>query len=139
MPFIKKKSVTEEILKFKKEVPATYAQKIVEYEKILRDKKEAKRHYERLEKEEPKREGRHASAVKRIEQEIIKFKDQDLKNLRAIFKKEMEVEKLEAMIEKRYKDRKKAQEQASTYVLEEIQSKTERFRGQLVDKTRQTH
>ena len=129
MPSVKKQSVKQEILKFKEEGPATYAQKIVEYEKILRNKQEAKRHYERLEREEPEREKRHASAVRRIEQEIIKFKDQDLKNFRAVLKKETKVEKLEAMIEKRYKEKKKAQEHASAYVLEEIQSKTERFRG----------
>ena len=39
------------------------------------------------------------------------------------------------MIEKRYSDKKKAQEQAATYVLEQIQSETERSRVQLVDET----
>lgn len=136
MPLIKERNVEKEILKFKKKGPAIYAKEIDKYEKMLGDIEETKRLYERLVKEEPERKKRHDREVKRIEQEIIAFKDEDLKNLRAVFKKETEVEKLEAMIEKHYKsDKKKAQEQASAYVFEQIQSKAEHFRVPLVDKT----
>lgn len=136
MPLIRKTIVNQGILKFKKEAPNIYAKEIDKYEKMLRDMEEAKRLCETLEKEEPKRKKRHDREVKRIEQEFIAFRDEDLKNLRTVFKKETKVEKLEAMIEKRYKsDKKKAQEQASAYVFEEIQSKVEHFRVPLVDKT----
>ena len=50
MPSVKKQIVGEEILKFKEEGPANYAKEIDKYEKMLRDKEEAKRLYERLEK-----------------------------------------------------------------------------------------
>ncbi len=136
MPSVKKQSVGEEILKFKEEGSATYAKKIDEYEKILKDKKEAKRLYERLEKEEPKRKKKHDREVKRIEQEIIKFGAQDIEHFRAVFKEKTKVADIEKMIKKRYKgDKKKAEKHASAYVLEEIQSKTEGFRSNLVDKT----
>ena len=136
MPSVKKQSVGEEILRFKEEGPANYAKEIDKYEKKLRDKKEAKRLYERLEKEEPERKKRHDREVKRIEQEILKFEAQDIENFRAVFKNETTVAKLEKMIKKRYNgDKKKAERHASAYVFEEIQSKTEGFRGNLVEKT----
>ena len=133
---VKKQSVGEEILRFKEEGPAIYAKEIDKCEKILGDKKEAKRLYERLEKEEPKRKKRHDGKAKRIEEEIIKFEAQDIENFRVVFKNETTVAKLEKMIEDRYKgDKKKAEKYAYAYVLEEIQSKTEGFRTNLVDKT----
>ena len=135
MPSVKKRSVTQEIFEFKNQGTAYYTEEIGKYEKILRDKKEAKIHYEKLARAEPERKKRHNRDVKRIEQEITAFKEDDLKNLRAIFKKETKIEKLESVIEKRYTEKKKAQKHASAYVLEEIQSDTEHFRGQLVDKT----
>lgn len=136
MPSVKKQGVGETILKFKEEGSANYAKEIDKYEKILEDKKEAKRLYERLEKEEPERKKRHDGEVKRIERKIIEFGNQDLEKFRAVFKKETKVTKIEKMIEKRYKgDKKKAEKQASAYVLEEIQSTTEGFRSNLVDKT----
>lgn len=136
MPLIKERSVKQEILKFKEEGKAIYSKEIDKYEKILRDKKEAKKHYERLEREEPERKKRHDREVKRIEQEIIKFGGQDIENFRAVFKGETKVEKIEKMIKERYKgEKKKAEKHASAYVLEEIQSKTEGFRSNMVDKT----
>ncbi|MYB56783.1 MAG: hypothetical protein F4X51_10365 [Gemmatimonadetes bacterium] len=135
IPSVKERSVTQEIFEFKNQETAFYAEEIGKYEKILKNKKEAKKHYEKLEGEEPKRKKKHDREVERIEQKITAFKEDDLKNLRAIFKKETKIKELEALIEKRYTDRKKAQKHASAYVLEEIQSQTERFRGQLVDKT----
>lgn len=135
MPSVREKSVKQEILKFKEDGKAIYAKKIDEYKKILTDKEEAKRHYERLKKEEPERKKRHDREINRIEQKIAKFKDQDLKNLRAIFAKKMEVEELTIMIEQQYTDEKIARKHASAYVLEEIQSQAERFRDDLVDET----
>ena len=53
-----------------------------------------------------------------------------------VFQNETWVEHLEAMIERRYANKRDAQKLAAGYVLEEIQSKTARFRQGLVDETR---
>lgn len=135
LPSLYKERVTQEILEFKKQGIAIYSQKVGEYKKILKSKNEAKRHYENLEIEEPERKQKQDEDVEYIEQEIAKFKDRDLKNLRTVFEKKMKVEKLATMIEQKYTNEKIAQKHASAYVLEEIQSQAERFRGDLVDKT----
>ena len=135
LPSIKARSVNEEILEFKKQGPATYSQRISECEKLLKDKNEVKRYYEKQKNDEPQRKERHNKEVKRIEKEIAKFKDQDLKNLRVVFKQETKVEELEAMIEDRYENKKDAQKYASAYVLENIQAKTQGFRGSLIENT----
>ena len=136
MPSVKKQSVEETILTFKEEGSANYAEEIDRYKQIVDDTKEARRLYGRLEKEEPERKKRHDRKVKRIEREIIEFGNQDLEKFRAVFEEETKVTKIEKMIKKRYKgDKKKAEKQASAYVLEEIQSKTDSFRSNLVDKT----
>ena len=135
LPSVYKERVTQEILEFKKQGIAIYSQKLGEYKKILKSKNEAKRHYENLKREEPKRKQKQDEEVERIEQKISKFKDRDLKNLRAVFEKKMNVEKLTMMIEQQYTNEKIAQKQASAYVLEKIQARAERFRGDLVDKT----
>lgn len=136
MPSVKKQSVGKEILRFKEEGPANYAKEIDRCEKMLKDKKEAKRLYERLEKEEPERKKRHDREVKRIEKEILKFENQDIEHFQAVFKEKTKVVDIEKMIKKRYKgDKKKSEKYASAYVLEEIQSRTEGFRSNLVDKT----
>ena len=135
LPSIKARSVNDEILEFKKQGPAAYSQCISECEKLLKDKNEAKRYYEKRKNEEPSRKARHNKEVKKIEGEIAKFKDRDLENLRVVFKREMEVDKLEAMIKDRYEDKKDAQKHASAYVLENIQAKTQDIRRGLIDKT----
>lgn len=135
LPSIKARSVNDEILEFKKQGPAAYSQYISECEKLLKDKNEAKRSYEKRKNEEPRRKATHKKEVKRIEGEIDKFKDQDLENFRAVFKRETGVDKLEAMIKDRYEDKKDAQKYASAYVLENIQAKTQGVRESLIDKT----
>ena len=135
LPSSKKRSVNDEILEFKKQGPVAYSQRVSECEKILKDKNEAKRDYERRKNEEPQRKARHKKEVKRIEKEIATFRDQDLERLRAVFKRKTKVKKLEAMIEKRYGDKKDAQKYASAYVLENIQAETQRFRESLIDET----
>ena len=58
------------------------------------------------------------------------------RHVRTVFQNETWVENLEAMIERRYANKRDAQKLAAVYVLEEIQSKTARFRQGLVDDTR---
>ena len=135
MPSIKRILAEKEILKFKEEGTATYAQAISGYEKILRDKQEARSYYKRLEMGEPKRKKNHNKEVTRIKNKITAFKEEDLKNIRAVFQQETKVEKLEAMIKRRYQNKKDAQKYASAYVLEEIQSKTAGRREKLVNET----
>ena len=138
MPPIKKEGVNEEILRFKDEGKDFYAKEIDKFNKIRDEKEKAKRHYERLKKEEPDRKKGHDREVKRIEQEITKLRDRELENFRAVFEEETEVEKIEDMIKKRYKgDRKKAEKHAAAYVLAEIQSKTEDFRRDLLDEIKE--
>ena len=136
MPAIKGILARQEILEFKKEGTAFYAQAISKYEKILRDEQEARSYYKRLERGEPERKKKHDKEVTRIEKEITTFKEEDLNNIRAVFKKETKVEKLEAMIKRRYTDKKDAQKYASAYVFEEIQSKTTSHREKLINETR---
>ena len=135
MPSIKRILAGQEILKFKEEGTAIYAQAISGYEKILRDKQEARSYYERLEMGEPERKKNHDKEVTRIKKKITAFKEEDLKKIRAVFEEETKVEKLEAMIKRRYKDKKDAQKYASAYVLEEIQSKTASRREKLMSET----
>lgn len=135
MPSIKRVFAGQEILKFKEEGTAIYAQAISGYEKILRDKQEARSYYERLEMGEPERKKNHDKEVTRIKKKITAFKEEDLKKIRAIFEEETKVEKLEAMIKRRYKDKKDAHKYASSYVLEEIQSKTASRREKLMIET----
>jgi len=134
MPSIQRERVSQEILKFKEEGKAICAKEIDKYEKFLSEKEKVKRHYERLRNGELDRKKRHAQEVNHIEQEILESKAQDLKNLRAVFEEKIEVRTLETRIKKHYKDRKEAQMYASTYVLEEIQSETERCRDDLIVK-----
>ena len=56
--------------------------------------------------------------------------------MRTVFQNETGVENLEAMIKRRYTNKKDAQKLAAGYILEEIQSKTARFRQGLIDETR---
>lgn len=135
MPSIKRILAGQEILKFKEEGTAIYAQAISGYEKILRDKQETRSYYERLEMGEPERKKNHDKEVTRIKKKITAFKEEDLKKIRAVFEEETKVEKLEAMIKRRYKDKKDAQKYASAYVLEEIQSKTASRREKLMSET----
>ena len=134
MPSIKKERVNEEILRFKDEGKAFYTQEIDKFEKIMREDEKAKRHYEKLKKGESDRKKGHDREVMRIEQEITKLGDRELENFRAVFAEEIKVKKIEQMIKDRYEgDRKKAEKQAAAYVLAEIQSKTEDFRGNLFE------
>ena len=135
MPSIKRILAGQEILKFKEDGTATYAKEISGYEKILRDKQEARSYYERLEMGEPERKKNHDKEVTRIKKKITAFKEEDLKKIRAVFEEETKVEKLEAMIKRRYKDKKDAQKYASVYVLEEIQSKAVGRREELMIET----
>ena len=134
MPSIQRERVSQEILKFKEEGKTICAKEIDKYKKFLSEKEKVKRHYEKLRNGEPNRKKRHVQKIEHIEREILEFKEQDLKKLRAVFEEKTEIRALETMIKKHYKDknRKEAQMYASTYVLEEIQSETERFRGNLV-------
>ena len=136
MPSIKRFLAEQEILKFNEEGTATYAQKISGYEKIRRDKQEARSCYKRLEMGEPERKKNHDKEVTRIKKKITAFKEEDLKKIRAVFEKETKVEKLEETIKRRYKDKKDAQKYASAYVFEEIQSKTASHREKLINETR---
>ena len=134
MPLIKKERVNEEIFRFKDEGKAFYAKEIDKFEKIMREDEKAKRHYERLKKGESDRKKGHDEEVKRIEKEIAKLRDRELENFRAVFEDELVVENIEDMIKDRYEgDRKKAEKQAAAYVLAEIQSRTEEFRGNLFE------
>ena len=135
MPSIKRSLAGQEILKFKEEGKANYARVISGYEKILRDKQEAKSFSEKLEKGEPKRKKKHDREVKRIKKKITTFEEEDLKNVRAIYEEETKVGNLEAMIKRRYTGKKDAQKYASAYVLEEIQSKTANHREELILET----
>ena len=136
MPPIQKRNADGEIRRFKEEGPALYAKRIGKYEKLVREKSEAKRLLEKLEEAEPARKKEHDTLVERVRHKIASFKDRDLEHVRTVFQNETWVENLEAMIERRYVDKKDAQKLAAGYVLEEIQSKTARFRQGLVDDTR---
>ena len=136
MPPIQKRNVDGEIRRFKEEGPAFYAKKIGPCEKLLREKSEAKRLLEKLEKAEPARRKEHDTLVERAKHKIASFKDRDLEHVRMVFRNKTRIENLKAMIERRYADKKDAQKLAAGYVLEEIQSQTGRFRQGLVDETR---
>ena len=134
LPLIKQKNVNKEILRFKKEGNAFYSEELDKFDKIWKQQEKAKRHYERLKKGESDRKKGHDREVKRIEQEIIKLRDRELENFRAVFAEEIKVEKIEQMIEDRYDgNKKRAEKLAAAYILEGIQSKTEDFRRDLFD------
>ena len=88
---------------------------------------------------EPERKKNYDKEVTRIKKQITGFKEEDLKKIRAVFEEETKVEKLEAMIKRRYKDKKDAQKYASAYALEEIQSKTASHREKLINRDSQYH
>ena len=136
MPTIRVGSVEREIRRFKKEGPAFYAKRIRQYEKLIGKKNESKQLLEKLEEAEPSRRKEHDTLVERVKDKITSFKERDLDNVRTVFQNETGVEHLEAMIKRRYANKKAAQKLAAGYVLEEIQSKTARFRQGLVDDTR---
>ena len=136
MPSIRAKRVEKAIVTFKEQGSAVYGRLVDQYEKVLKEKNEARNRLKKLEKAEPARRKEHAAQVKSITQKIIAFRDRDLEHLRAVFGSETSVENLKAMIERRYAKKKDAQKRAVGYVLEEIQSKTARFRQGLVDDTR---
>ena len=136
LPSIRAKRAEKAIVTFKEQGSAVYGRLVEQYEKILKEKNEAKSRIEELEKAEPARRKEHATQVKSITQKIIVFRDRDLEHLRAVFGNETSVENLETMIERRYANKKAAQKRAVGYILEEIQSKTARFRQSLVDDTR---
>ncbi len=136
MPTMQTKNAGGEIRRFKEEGPALYAKRIGQYEKLLSKKNEAKQLLEKLEEAEPARRKEHEALVERVEHKIASFKDRDLGHVRTVFQNETWVENLEAMIERRYANKRDAQKLAAVYVLEEIQSKTARFRQGLVDDTR---
>ena len=136
MPTIQVRDTGGEIRRFKEEGPALYAKRIGKYEKLVREKSEAKRLLEKLEEAEPARRKEHDTLVERVKHKITSFKDRDLEHVRTVFQNETWIENLEAMIKRRYVDKKDAQKLAAGYVLEEIQSKTARFRQGLVDDTR---
>ena len=136
MPTIRVGSAEREIHRFKKEGPAFYAKRIRQYEQLIGKKNEPKQLLEKLEEAEPTRRKEHDELVDRVKNEIISFKGRDLDNVRAVFQNEARVENLEAMIKRRYANKKDAQKLAAGYVLEEIQSKTARFRQGLIDETR---
>ena len=136
MPTIQTRDAGREIRRFKEEGPAFYAKRIGKYEKLLRKKNEAKSLLEKLEEAEPTRRREHGTLVERVKHKITSFKDRDLENVRTVFQNETWIENLEAMIERRYANKKDAQKLAAGYVLEEIQSKTARFRSELIDDTR---
>lgn len=136
MPTIRVGAAEQEICRFKEEGPALYAKRIGQYEKLLRRKNEAKQLLEKLEEAEPSRRKEHDTLVERVKDKITSFKERDLENVRTVFQNETGVENLEAMIKRRYTNKKDAQKFAAGYVLEEIQSKTARSRQGLVDDTR---
>ena len=136
MPTMQTKNAGGEIRRFKEEGPALYAKRIDQYENLLSKKNEAKQLLEKLEEAEPARRKEHEALVERVEHKIASFKDRDLAHVRTVFQNETWVEHLEAMIERRYANKRAAQKLAGGYVLEEIQSKTARFRQGLVDETR---
>ena len=136
MPTIQAKNAGGEIRRFKEEGPALYAKRIDQYEELLSKKNEAKQLLEKLEEAEPARRKEHEALVERVEHKIASFKDRDLGHVRTVFQNETWVENLEAMLERRYANKRDAQKLAAVYVLEEIQSKTARFRQGLVDDTR---
>ena len=103
---------------------------------LLSKKNEAKQLLEKLEEAEPARRKEHEALVERVEHKIASFKERDLEHVRTVFQNETWVEHLKAMIERRYANKNDAQKLAAGYVLEEIQSKTARFRQGLVDDTR---
>ena len=136
MPTIQAKNAGGEIRRFKEEGPALYAKRIDQYEALLSKKNETKQLLEKLEEAEPARRKEHEALVERVKHQITAFKDRDLGHVQTVFQNETWVEHLEAMIERRYANKRDAQKLAAGYVLEEIQSKTARFRQGLVDETR---
>lgn len=138
LPRIKEKSAEQKIRQFKKEGAAGYAKHIAEYERILGEKREAKRFSEKLEEAEPARKREHDTRVERVTHKITSSKERDLKRVRTVFQTKTKIENLEAMIKRRYTNKKDAQKLAAGYVLEEIQSKTARFRQGLVDGLKDT-
>ena len=136
MPTIRVRAAEQEICRFKEEGPTLYAKRIGQYEKIVRRKSEPKQLLEKLEEAEPSRRKEHDTLVERVKDKITSFKERDLENVRTVFQNETRVENLEAMIKRRYTNKNDAQKLAAVYVLEEIQSKTARFRQGLVDDIR---
>ena len=136
MPTIRVRAAEQEIHRFKEEGPAPYAKRIRQYEKLIGKKNAPKQLLEKLEEAEPSRRKEHDTLVERVTDKITSFKERDLENVRTVFQNETGVENLEAMIKRRYTNKKDAQNLAVGYVLEEIQSKTALFRQGLIDETR---
>lgn len=136
MPSIKKKIAEQEIFKFSKQGTAIYAKAIDRCKKIQLNGQETKRYYKWLKEKEPEINDNHNKQVDRIKKEITTFKEEDLKNIRAVFEEEMKVERLESMIKLRYGNNKKdAHRYTSAYVFEKIQYRTMNFREGLIKKT----
>ena len=133
LPTIVKNLADEVITKFKKEGTAQYAQAVERWETILREKNKGKADLQKRKEAEPDRQRRHKRAVEIVEQKSATCKNRDLKYTQQVFRAETAIESLEEMIDRRYSDKKTAQELAANYVLEKIQSETARFRAELVD------
>ncbi len=133
MPTIVKNLADEVITKFKKEGTAQYAQAVERWETILREKNKGKADLQKRKEAEPDRQRRHKRAVEIVKQKSATCKNRDLKYTQQVFRAETAIESLEEMIDRRYSDKKTAQELAANYVLEKIQSETARFRAELVD------
>ncbi|MCY3680332.1 MAG: helix-turn-helix domain-containing protein [Gemmatimonadetes bacterium] len=86
--------------------------------------------YKILKKEVDKRKPITNAEVELIEREILTLLNEDIRNLRHIFQKKLQVKNLIKMINGLYKstEKKKAQQQATTHVLQEILAETEEFR-----------
>ena len=88
--------------------------------------------YKILKKEVDERKPITNAEIELIEREILTLLNEDVRNLRHVFQKKLQVKNLVEMINRLYsEEKKKAQKQAATYVLQEIFSETMDFRNDL--------
>ena len=94
--------------------------------------------YEILKKEVDKRKPITNAEVELIERDILTLLNEDIRNLRHIFQEKLQVKNLIKMINGLYKstEKKKAQQQAATHVLQEILAETGEFRTALFQRVR---
>lgn len=116
MPLVWKERVSNTIGELKQKGEEVYKRKGEEYQNILNDIDQAKRHYADL------KEGQenYNREKEKIELQLLKFLDQTIRDTQEVFFKEIDVKKMTDMITERYKEKEKAQQEAGAYVLEKI-------------------
>ena len=135
LPVIKQRLTHQEIMEFKTQGSKANAVYVEKYRKIIDDKRIAEKHYRALMEEEPDRKKNHSKTVESTKEKIRKFQRKDIKNLRSVFEKHTELDKMHRQIEQRYKKKEKAKKYAAAYILDEIRNEAEEYRQGLVRKT----